>query len=266
MDLQTYAEYIERRRKPIRGDDRAKVLRERIFAFDPHYKLAAGYMQVLLPAIRRKIARFNMARCERENVNDVEENAQFKAMHCTLIRCPGLGSCADPLMCATALFPNAKGEYRFWPAWRARESEIKILAKRGHEKKQKARRFESLHDTTLCKVLQSNAESYSEEPLAPTKVQVELQRWFRQGLRHLRANAKPESPCNYCYTERMVHQILQLLGGASSPGDLLVMPTWHDEQLHLAEWQALQQLEYLFNLTRAVDAKNLAIEKLKAYK
>ena len=203
---------------------------------------------------------------ERENVNDGEENAQFKAMHCTLIRCPGPGSCADPLMCATALFPNVKGEYRFWPAWRARESEIKILARRGHEKKQKARRFESLHDTTLCKVLQSNAEAHPEEPLAPTRLQVELQRWFRHGLPHLRANAKPESPCNYCYTERMVHQILQLLGGANSPGDLRVMPIWHDEQLHLAEWQALQQLDYLFNLTLAVDANNLAIEKVKARK
>ena len=34
-------------------------------------------MQVLLPVTRRKIARCNMARC------DSEENAQFKAMHCT---------------------------------------------------------------------------------------------------------------------------------------------------------------------------------------
>ena len=65
MDLQTYVERIERRRKPIRGDDCAKVPQNRIFAFDAHYKLAPGYMQVLLPASRRKIARFNMARCER---------------------------------------------------------------------------------------------------------------------------------------------------------------------------------------------------------
>ena len=86
-------------------------------------------------------------------------------------------------------------------------------------------------------------------------LQIELQRWFRQGLRHLRANAKPESPCNYGYTERMVHQILLLLSGT---------PIWHDEQLHLAEWQALQQLDYLVNLNLAVDAKNLAIAKLKA--
>ena len=117
------------------------------------------------------------------------------------------------------------------PAWRARESEIKTLAKRGQEKKQKARRFETLHDTTLCKVLESTAESQGaaehlatpETRAASTMLQIELQRWFRQGLRHPRANAKPESPCNYGYTERMVHQILLLLGGASSP-------IWHDEQ------------------------------------
>ena len=77
MDLQTYAEYIERRRKPIRNDDCAKVLRDRILAFYPHYKLAAGYMQLQLPATRRKFARFNRARCERDNVNEGEENAQF---------------------------------------------------------------------------------------------------------------------------------------------------------------------------------------------
>ena len=72
------------------------------FAVDPHYKLAAGYMQLLLPANHRKLARFIMAKCERENVNEGEENAQFKAMHFTLLRCPGPGSCADPLMCAAA--------------------------------------------------------------------------------------------------------------------------------------------------------------------
>ena len=53
----------------------------------------------------------------------------------------------------------------------------------------------------------------------------------------------------------MIHDILLFANG---------IPMWHDEQLHLAEWQALQQLEYLFNLTLSVDAKNLAIEKTKA--
>ena len=44
---------------------------------------------------------------------------------------------------------------------------------------------------------------------------------------------------------RKIHRILSFLG----------CPLWHDDQLHLSEWQALQQLEYLFNLTLTVDAK-----------
>ena len=107
MDLQTYAECVQRRAKPICGQATAKVLQRQVFAFDSHYKLAQGYMQVLMPASQRSLARFNMAKCEKENVNEGEENAQFKAMHCTLLRCPGVGLCADPLMCAATLFPNA---------------------------------------------------------------------------------------------------------------------------------------------------------------
>ena len=170
-------------------------------------------------------------------------------------------------MCAAALFPNAKGEYRFLPAWRARESEIKVLARRGYEKKQMARRLEVLHDTTLCSADSHSGQSLAaREARAARMLQIDLQRWFRQGLRHLRESAEPASPCTYGYTERMVHQILHLLADASSPHEVRAIPIWHDEQLHLAEWQALQQLDYLFNLTLAVDAKNLAIEKLKAYK
>ena len=87
-------------------------------------------------------------------------------------------------------------------------------------------------------------------------LQIDMIRWFRQGIRQLREKANPESPCNFGYPERMVHDILELLS----------VPSWHDEQLHLAEWQALQQAEYLVNLGFAVDAKNLAIEMLKAQK
>ena len=39
-----------------------------------------------------------------------------------------------------------------------------------------------------------------------------------------------------------------------------------EEQLHLTEWQALHQLEYVFNLTLSVDAGNLAIDKMKPQK
>lgn len=66
----------------------------------------------------------------------------------------------------------------------------------------------------------------------------------------------------------MVHAILSYVG-TSEREDCVIMrgiPLWHEEQLHLAEWQALSQLEFLFNLTLSVDAKNMALEKLKTYK
>jgi len=141
----------------------------------------------------------------------------------------------------------------------------------GYEKKMKARRFETLHDTTLCKVykpmrvLQStespNANAEPEEDTPETTVarrmlQIDIQRWIRSAIRYHRETAPAESPCIYGYAERIIHRILSLLG----------CPLWHDDQLHLSEWQALQQIEYLFNLTLTVDAKNIALEKLKAHK
>ena len=63
LDLQTYAEYIERQAKPIRGTDMQKALARPIFAFDAHYKLAQGFMQVLKPGHRRSLARFNAPNC-----------------------------------------------------------------------------------------------------------------------------------------------------------------------------------------------------------
>ena len=136
-----------------------------------------------------------------------------------------------------------------------------------------AKRLETLHDTTLCKVLQSSVDLQEEmTPATPEAcvfaalLQIDLQRLFRQRLRTGRLRAHPDMPSMYGYTERVVHGILLYLTDADSPSFGRVMPMWHDEQLHLAEWQALQQLEYLFNLALSVDAKNLAIEKLKGSK
>ena len=293
MDLQTYAEHVERREKPARGSDMQRMMRDQIFAFDAHYKLAARHMQVLKPAQRRCIARFNVPNCLRETVNEGEENAQFKAFHCSLMRCPGPGQCADPLLCANVLFPGHDGKYRFRPSWRARESEIITLAMRGHGKKMRARRLEVLHDTSLCKVLAYTPEAArehgdtehgdesgiadlseaarddsAEARLAARLLQIDLQRLFRQRLRSLRESALADRPCVYGYPERVVHAIL-CYAGASRRNDgvcLRGIPLWHADQLHLAEWQALQQLEFLFNVTLSVDAKNMALEKLKTHK
>ena len=219
MDLQTYAEHVERQQKPVLGADMKRMLQRNIFAFDAHYKLAATYMQVLKPAKHRCIARFNMPNCLRENVNEGEENALFKAFHCSLLRCPGPGSCAEPLQCANVMFPGQDGRYRFRPAWRARESEIITLAQRGQEKKMQARRLETLHDTSLCKTWQISREladengatehmhdicqafdADSEEVRVASRIlQIDLQRLFRQRIRTLREDSPAERPCVYGY-------------------------------------------------------------------
>ena len=160
------------------------------------------------------------------------------------------------------MFPNSKGVYEYRPAWRARQAELLALAMTGYEKKMKARRFETLHDTTLWKVykptrvLQSTESSHADTDTQPEEdtpeskamrrmLQIDIQRWIRSKIRYLRENAPAETPCNYGYVDRIIHRVLSFLG----------CPLWHDDQLHLPEWQALQQLEYLFSLTLTVDAK-----------
>ena len=139
----------------------------------------------------------------------------------------------------------------------------------------RARRLETLHDTSLCKAQgdthgateHNHGNESAETRIASRLLQIDLQRCFRQHIRSLRENALADSPCMYGYPERMVHAILCCVGTSLREGCICLrgIPLWHDDQLHLAEWQALQQLDFLFNLTLSVDAKNMALEKLKEY-
>ena len=71
----------------------------------------------------------------------------------------------------------------------------------------KARRFETLHDTTLWKVhkptrlLQTtDADPDVDSPENQTMrrmLQIDIQRWIRSMIRYLKENAPAESPCNY---------------------------------------------------------------------
>ena len=99
MDIQTYADLMECVEKPASGSRLTNgILQQHFFPFDAHYKMNSGCIQVLRPAGQRRIARFSVPNCLRENVNEGEEHAQFKTCHCSLLRCPGPGDCADPLM------------------------------------------------------------------------------------------------------------------------------------------------------------------------
>ena len=132
-------------------------------------------MQVIKSRNRISLALFNIPNCVRKNVDEGKENAGLKASHCSLLRCPGVGMCADPLTCAPTLYPNSNGVYRFRPAWRAREKEMLLLAMRNHEKKTRARRSETLRNTSLCKVIQSIYDAN----VACRMLQIDLRRWFR---------------------------------------------------------------------------------------
>jgi len=153
------------------------------------------------------------------------------------------------------LFPNAAGRYCFRPHWRAREAEILTLAMRAHEKKLRARRVEVLADTTLCKGQSvRRLDSAAEHIVEAHFRQIDVLHMFRQKVQRLSASSLPSQRA--CL-ERPVDLIWQFTGMRS---------LWHPEQLHLAEWQALQQLEFIFNVTLSADGKNIAIAKLAKHK
>ena len=221
MDIHTYAEHVYHIEKPAAGSRPDQDGGEHLFPFDAHYQLASRYIQVLRTGPKRHVARFTLPSCKRENVNEGEDNAQFKSFHCSLLRCKGPGQCADPLMCASTLFTDKTGKRGFVASWRARESEILTLARRGHCKKERARRLETIFDTSLCKVRNAEAAGSArdhEGELAPDSnralrlVQVDLQRLFRQRIRCLREQASAENPCNYGYPERLADSILKFAG------------------------------------------------------
>ena len=253
MDLNTYVSQVEREEKAFlhtAPHGNAGLL----IHFDAHYKLAGNYaQQVKLRA--SVITRYVGPNCERETVNEGEENAAYKAFHCSLLRCPGPGQCADPLMCQEVLFPNTAGRYCFRQHWRAREAEILVLAARGHEKKLRARRLETLADTTLCKGQPVGQRGGAPEHIMEAVLcRIEVLRIFRQKIRGL---CSSNQTCPRVCLERPVDLILQLTG---------IPSLWHPDQLHLAEWQALQQLEFIFNVTLSVDGKNMALAKLAKHK
>ena len=156
------------------------------------------------------------------------------------------------------LFPHNKVRWCVRPAWRARQSEILTLALRGQQKKTCARRLETVYDTTLCKNFVAAKSENVDERRWQRLVHVDMQRFFWQGMRSLREAAPAEAPCTFGYPERPISAILDFLST-----DLHL---WHPEQLSLAEFQAMQQLEFIFNATLNTDAKNLAIDKLKSHR
>ena len=104
MDFHTYIRFTVRRPCPkeMKISDADRI--EHVFLFEPHYALAASHWQLLVTEGVSKLVVMEALRCPPPSLNNGEDNAVFKSLIGTLIKCPGPGHCADPLLCKAGFF------------------------------------------------------------------------------------------------------------------------------------------------------------------
>lgn len=132
LDVHTYVRFVHR---VDLADYRGQTDLQRaddVFAFDAHYALAGRYGQKLDRHTNRLVV-MEALKCPSPELNCGEDNAAYKCVIGTLLRCPGPGRCADPLMFAPALFPvpgkrHDPQQYCCRQQWKARRAEIEVLA------------------------------------------------------------------------------------------------------------------------------------------
>ena len=130
---------------------------------------------------------------------------------------------------------------RFLLAWRARRSEIEILADRAAAKRAVAMRIGVVQDTTAfrgARIPRSRVPAAAEHGFDTRLRQVLLLQLAKRGC-----SGQIECP------ERVAGLLMEFCD---------VPLPWHTEQPHLAEWQAFSIREILFHLDQTVDARNMA--------
>ena len=104
MDFHTYIRFTLRKPRPqdqkVSDTDRAELC----FLFDSHYALASSHWQQLVTDGRKRLVVMEALKCPLPSVNNGEDNAVFKSLIGTLLKCPGPGHCADPLFCKAGFF------------------------------------------------------------------------------------------------------------------------------------------------------------------
>jgi len=104
MDLHTYTRFTVR--KPYAKDRKVSDVdrAQHCFRFDSHYALAASHWQQLVTDGHARLVVMEALKCPLASLNNGEDNAVFKSLIGTLIKCPGPGRCADPLFCKAGFF------------------------------------------------------------------------------------------------------------------------------------------------------------------
>ena len=148
IPFHTYVEYFDRVRLPRRAPTE-----QQIFRFEAHYALSQSYGQrIRTPA---RIPVLEALKFVPPGETTGEENALYKLLVGALLRCTCADRCSDPLLLKPLLSRSASavkpGKWCWRVTWKARRSELEVLAARGEEKLERSKRIPCIYDTTLCR-------------------------------------------------------------------------------------------------------------------
>ena len=283
MDFHTYIHFTLRKPRPkvhkVSDVDRT----EHCFLFDAHYALAASHWQQLITEGHAKLVVMEALRCPLPGLNNGEDNAVFKSLIGTLIKCPGPGHCADPLLCKTGFFqvtvPESStqthtNELPDWidhehltpypcplrisrrthadnvPAtfscrlhWKARRAEIELLAKQAASLSHDSKRIPVLADTALLRGFQNHRAARPAHAV-PTTVKTP----------HGHSAAQPvNSPPTWRFLVCFTQVWMQKSGEAFPPFARTVLAyidksIHHAHQMSLAQFCAYHLREIIYNL------------------
>ena len=237
MNFHTYAAYIE-------ITPRSKGSLGECYVFDAHYIKAKTYWQRV--AHRMAVPRVVGAACPRMDVGDGEENARYKLALFGLMRCPGVGACADPVSLSAAYLSRAaspagakSGSFRFGPAWKLRRAEVEVLADAAERKIQVNKKLPTLKDCTAFRCLQGTKFSF-------------CQVLVRQIFYHGHKKQVYAGTQDFC---KLVDGVCSFL-----EKDATIAA---EEQLHLSEFVAYRTRDMVLRLDMHTEARNTAIQTAK---
>jgi len=158
-----YAQYVDRVRRP-----QTDSMTGQYFLFESHYTLAHSYCQQIRTPARLPV--MEALKCPSPAKGNGEENAMYKSILGVLLSCKSKDCCSDPMLFKPALFcggPRSSAEaheacesgdsdakpvvWSFKRQWKARRAEIELLADRGQQKADNAKRIPCILDTTLVR-------------------------------------------------------------------------------------------------------------------
>ena len=242
LDFHTYVEYVHRepRAKNARAKDSER--HQDLFLFDAHYSLAESYVQALDTQGQCKVVVLEALKCPSPAANAGEDNAVFKSLIGTLLRCPGQGHCSDPLLCNPGFFQVSRPsttsiapKFNCRPQWKARRAEIETLANKAEMASDQAKRIPVIADTTTLRTFRI--------PGGPSDTL-----WIPVGCLLL------------CLTQLWI----QKFSRGYPPWARCVLefcgcPMHHPSQISLAEFAAYRLREKLFNLDMLTIARTTKI-------